>query len=62
MVRPIGAIKITCIKCNWEKSMFFKSDVLFGMPDKCQKCGSDKLEMKKDNSLKSKLLDLVFKS
>ena len=42
--------------------MFFKSDVLFGMPDKCQKCGSDKLEMKKDNSLKSKLLDLVFKS
>ncbi|WP_438465547.1 hypothetical protein [Marinomonas sp. PE14-40] len=61
MVRPIGPVRLDCQDYNWEKKMNFKSDALYRVPDKCPKCGSKKVGMKKDAKLKRVLSECIDK-
>jgi len=61
MVRPIGPVKIVCKNCNWEKKMSFESDALYGVPDKCPKCGAEEIRMKQDIGLKGRLFGFISK-
>jgi len=60
MVMPLGNVKFVCKKCGWSKSMHFKSDVIFGKPKKCPKCGGEELKMEEADSLIDRLTN-IFK-
>lgn len=40
MVKPLGNVKFVCKQCGWSKAMHFDSDVIFGEPESCPKCGN----------------------
>jgi predicted nucleic-acid-binding Zn-ribbon protein len=58
MVMPLGNVKFVCEKCGWSKSVHLKSDVIFGKPDKCPKCGEEEFKLKKVKMLTSGLFGL----
>ena len=61
MVMPLGNIKFVCNKCGWSKSVYLKSDVVYGEPDKCPKCGGREFILEKDGTLASRFLGLFKK-
>ena len=57
MVVALGNIKFTCNKCGWSKSIHLKSDVVYGEPSKCPKCGGKDFKIEKTGSLANRLLE-----
>ncbi len=55
---PLGSMKFVCKQCGWSKSMYFKSDLIYGEPESCPKCGFTEFKLEKDKSLFSKLIGL----
>ncbi|OEE50310.1 hypothetical protein A1QU_11410 [Vibrio anguillarum] len=59
MVKPLGNVKFVCKQCGWSKAMHFDSDVIFGEPQSCPKCGNKEFRLDADRSIKKKMFDLV---
>ena len=59
MVRPIGNAKFVCKQCGWSKSMYFDSDLIYGEPESCPKCGNEEFRFEIDKSIKQKISKLL---
>ena len=62
MVKPLGNVKFVCKQCGWSKAMHFDSDVIFGEPESCPKCGNKEFRLLENKTILGKVTDLIIKN
>lgn len=59
MVKPLGNVKFVCKQCGWSKAMHFDSDVIFGEPKSCPKCGNKEFRLQENRKIFNELVDVI---